>query len=64
MCTLHVLKMACIGSSNYLTGFALRIEYVNARLNTTFGLRVFNVEISTVHPPDLYKVTKHVANVL
>lgn len=41
------------GSCNYLTGFAVRIEYVSAILNTTIGVRIYNVRLSQSHTPGL-----------
>ena len=47
--------MICsVGSFDFLTGFALRMNYVNANLQY---IRMFN--ISSLHPVDLGKVTKH-----
>jgi len=40
------------GSSNFLTGFALHIKYIE--LDNPTYVRIFN--ISLTHPPDLAKV--------
>lgn len=40
------------GSFAFLTGFAVRMEYISAILNATIGVRIFNVRLSQSHPPD------------
>jgi len=47
------------GSWRFLTGFALRMEYVSAIFpNRKIGVRIFNIRFSASHPPDLDKVIR------